>query len=212
MNLTATLSILFSAAALSACSPAPDPALGQAPRQNITETIEGAAAKTALEMAKPVSEAVQKPIQTGIDPFIKHLTDNAVTNQSFTMVQLLSLDKLNYKVVRTAKCAPHADLVLAAIRSTSTDATTRAARLHDALLGGYNAGCFVEKTQEDKLSSTLRDYWKNNRAKVRPTQACQSIVTQSDAIALAIGTESEKNYYLTKLFATAQTQGCMSPI
>ena len=99
-------------------------------------------------VAQPLAEAVQQPIQAVINLIFKNMSDGIIANKNFSMVQLLVLEKFEYKVIRDAKCAPHVNLVLAATKSTGVDAVTRDARVNRRI-GGHKAGCFIPKTAVD---------------------------------------------------------------
>ena len=86
-------------------------------------------------------------------------TPQVGTEYQSIFVQTLLLNPIGYRLVRNDACAPHVNLAMSAYQATNVAPALRAARVHEALLHGYQAGCFVPKTAVELLPTRVREYW-----------------------------------------------------
>jgi len=170
-------------------------------------------AQLARQASPPVITSPSSPLSAQSiqeNPFVKAFADSTVANGNFMLIQTTILDQYKYKVIREPHCIPFVDLVLAAQRS-SKEVTNevREKRVHDALIDGYKAKCFIAKTKVDLMPVQLRDYWYSYKAKIAPTPNCQYRINQADQIVMSESTDEEKQYQLTKLVTETASDGCM---
>jgi len=124
-------------------------------------------------------------------------------------VQTLLLNPIGYRLVRNDACAPHVNLAMSAYQATNVAPALRAARVHEALLHGYQAGCFVPKTAVELLPTRVREYWSSNRARLIQSKECGPYTAAADTVAMSGAAESERIYQLTRMFSDAAARGCM---
>lgn len=119
------------------------------------------------------------------------------------------IEKYDYKMVKSSNCVNSVNLAYTAMTSSYGDAATKDYRTREALANGYSLGCFVPKTREDKIPSSLKEFWKSNRSRISAEKSCQGIAAQSDDIALSNVRDEEKRYWLMKLFTEASSINCL---
>lgn len=137
-----------------------------------------------------------------------------VVFDTYTLLILESshLNPRGMKLVREQRCVPYVDLFSAAMRTGGLDTTSikmSQQRVQAALDEGYRAGCYVQKTQEEMLSSGLREYWISNKASISAAPECAVYVQWADFYVFAKKPEADRRYDLANLFLKASNNGCL---
>jgi hypothetical protein len=145
-----------------------------------------------------------------LNPITNNLT--ASTNRSLVQIEYLSARHLVF--INTAECTVYADQILAAGSSlNSMDPAVkeeRLARIADAINKATQAQCVRAKTADEEMGPSLSLYWRSHRDTLLDTPTCHKYIGWAQDIAYGNWEDGDKQYSLTRLFADAQVNHCLS--